>query len=184
MKLNTAPVYGRAVLRQAKPRRSRRRSNGEVEGPADAAGRAQVERSSLVQARAADQAPRAHTVPRRPRRQTDHASRTPRTIVRSHPHRSPLCACGTAPATEATLLPPELSAPKGRTRTPVAPSEDAYKTAESATVRAPQNKSKHPPSSSRRCISPKCLLTVKLRGRTTTPDERRGRTISSRARGA
>src|SRR5438067_4004162 len=33
MKLNAAPVYGRAVLRQAKPRRSRRRSNGEVEGP-------------------------------------------------------------------------------------------------------------------------------------------------------
>jgi len=27
-------------------------------------------------------------------------------------------------------------------------------------------------------------LTVKLRGRTTTPDERRGRTLSSRARGA
>src|SRR5881227_3662702 len=110
-----------------------RESNGEVEGPTDVAGRAQVERSSLVPARAADQAPRAHTVFRRPRRQTDHVSRTPRTIVRSHPHRSPLCACGTAPATEATLLPPELSAPKGRTRTPVAPSEDAYKTAESAT---------------------------------------------------
>src|SRR5437588_1808218 len=29
-----------------------------------------------------------------------------------------------------------------------------------------------------------CGLTVKLRGRTTTPDERRGRTISSSARGA
>src|SRR2546430_181848 len=28
-----------------------------------------------------------------------------------------------------------------------------------------------------------CLLTVKLRGRTTTPDERRGRTLSPRARG-
>src|SRR5258708_7809852 len=28
------------------------------------------------------------------------------------------------------------------------------------------------------------LLTVKLRGRTTTPDKRRGRTLSSRARGA
>ena len=41
--------------------------NGEVEGPADHAG----------------QAPRAHTVPKRPRRQTVHASRTPPTIVRS-----------------------------------------------------------------------------------------------------
>src|SRR5467141_1559239 len=30
----------------------------------------------------------------------------------------------------------------------------------------------------------KCGLTVKLRGRTTTPDKRRGRTLSSRARGA
>ncbi len=60
------------------------------------------------------------------------------------------CArAGTAPATEANI-PPELSAPNGRTRTPVAPSEDAYKTTQSATVRAPQNKSKHPPSSSRR----------------------------------
>src|SRR5438045_6735775 len=43
-------------------------SNGEVEGPDDHAG----------------QAPRAHTVPTRPRRQTDHASRTPPTIVRRH----------------------------------------------------------------------------------------------------
>src|SRR5204863_8677717 len=41
-------------------------SNGEVEGPDDYAG----------------QAPRAHTVPRRPRRQTDHASRPPPTVVR------------------------------------------------------------------------------------------------------
>src|SRR5205807_10428203 len=41
-------------------------SNGKVEGPHDHAG----------------QAPRAHTVPRRPRRQTAHASRTPPTIVR------------------------------------------------------------------------------------------------------
>src|SRR6266699_248601 len=41
-------------------------SNGEVEGPDDHAG----------------QTTRAHTVPRRPRRQTDHASRTPPTMVR------------------------------------------------------------------------------------------------------
>ena len=43
-----------------------RASNGEVEGPR----------------RSARQAPRAHTFFRRPRRQTDHASRPPRTIVR------------------------------------------------------------------------------------------------------
>ena len=41
-------------------------ANGEVEGPADHAGRA----------------PRAHTVFQRPRRQTHHASRPPPTIVR------------------------------------------------------------------------------------------------------
>jgi len=45
-------------------------SNGEVEGPDDHAG----------------QAPRAHTVFQRPRRQTDHASRPPPTIVRPHGH--------------------------------------------------------------------------------------------------
>src|SRR5690348_13010314 len=43
--------------------------NGEVEGPRDHAGRA----------------PRAHTVPRRPRRTTKGASRPPPTIVRSRP---------------------------------------------------------------------------------------------------
>src|SRR5712671_7762863 len=43
-------------------------SNGEVEGPHDHVG----------------QAPRAHTVPRRPRRQTAHASRPPPTIVSCH----------------------------------------------------------------------------------------------------
>jgi hypothetical protein len=57
-------------------------SNGEVEGPADASGRTQVERSSSVALEAAGRAPRAHTVFQRPRRQTDHASRTPRTCVR------------------------------------------------------------------------------------------------------
>src|SRR5437879_4404558 len=108
-------------------------SNGEVEGPGTHVG----------------QATRAHNVFPRPRRQTTGASRTPPTMVRSHPHRAPLCACGTAPATEANLR-PELSAPKGRTRTPVAPNEDACKTIESATVRTPQSQPKHPPSSSRR----------------------------------
>ena len=92
--------------------------NGEVEGPAEASGRTQVERSRPGAPDAAERAPRAHNVLQRPRRHSDHASRPPRTIVRSHPHRSPRCACGTAPATEATL-PPELSTPKGRTRTPV-----------------------------------------------------------------
>src|SRR6266853_6512887 len=43
-------------------------ANGEVEGPDDHAG----------------QAPRAHTVFQRPRRQTADASRPPPTIVRSH----------------------------------------------------------------------------------------------------
>src|SRR5437763_13329987 len=33
-------------------------------------------------------------------------------------------------------------------------------------------------------LAPCCLLTVKLRGRTTTPDRRRGRTLSPGARGA
>jgi hypothetical protein len=41
-------------------------SNGEVEGPR----------------RSANQAPRAHTQPSRPRRETTDVSRTPRTIVR------------------------------------------------------------------------------------------------------
>src|SRR5205807_6934700 len=96
--------------------------------------------------------PRAHTLFPRPRRHY-RASRPAPAMVRSHPHRSPLCACGTAPATEANL-PPGLSAPQGRTRTPVAPNEDACKTTESATVRIPQSQSKHPPSSSRR-LSPR-----------------------------
>jgi hypothetical protein len=54
------------------PRRSSRSdmpSNGEVEGPHDHAG----------------QATRAHNLLPRPRSQTDHASRTPPTIVRSRP---------------------------------------------------------------------------------------------------
>src|ERR1700732_5340169 len=46
--------------------------NGEVEGPDDHVG----------------QAPRAHTLPKRPRRQSDHASRTPPTIVRRRRHPS------------------------------------------------------------------------------------------------
>src|SRR5207302_715819 len=49
-------------------------------------------------------APRAHTVPQRPRRHY-HASRPPPTIVRSHPHRSPLCACGTAAGNRSQLTP-------------------------------------------------------------------------------
>src|ERR1700732_478498 len=49
---------------------ARVRSNGEVEGLRIGAG----------------QAPRAHTVPKRPRRQTDYASRPPPTIVRRHRH--------------------------------------------------------------------------------------------------
>src|SRR6266699_3490411 len=63
-------------------------SNGEVEGPHDAAGRAQVERSSPVSARAAEHAPRAHTFFRRPRRTTTGVSRPPPTIVRRQAYQS------------------------------------------------------------------------------------------------
>ena len=56
--------------------------NGEVEGPAEASGRAQVERSSLDASAAAGRATRAHTVFPRPRRLTTGASRPPPTIVR------------------------------------------------------------------------------------------------------
>ena len=84
--------------------------NGEVEGPDEASGRTQVERSSPGVPDAAERAPRAHNLLQRPRRQTDHASRTPRTIVRSHPHRSPLCACGPSLATSGGIV-SRLSAP-------------------------------------------------------------------------
>jgi hypothetical protein len=57
-------------------------SNGEVEGPAEASGRTQVERSSSGATYAAGSATRAHTVFQRPRSQSDHASRTPPTMVR------------------------------------------------------------------------------------------------------
>src|SRR6266699_2468262 len=60
------------------------RSNGEVEGPDDASGRTQVERSSPGAPDAAEQAPRAHNLLQRPRRQAAGASRHPRTIVRRH----------------------------------------------------------------------------------------------------
>jgi hypothetical protein len=56
------------LILPSKPRVLRMRSNGEVEGPQRSAG----------------QATRAHTVRRRPRRKTGHASRTPQTIVRRH----------------------------------------------------------------------------------------------------
>ena len=62
-------------------------SNGEVEGPAEASGRAQVERSSSLAPGAAGQAPRAHNILQRPRRQSRSVSRTPPTIVRGH-HRA------------------------------------------------------------------------------------------------
>src|SRR5690348_12127766 len=57
-------------------------SNGEVEGPGEASGRTRVELSSSGAPYAAGRATRAHTVSKRPRRQADHASRTPPTIVR------------------------------------------------------------------------------------------------------
>src|SRR5204862_6009366 len=66
-------IVGTAHLRQP---------NGEVEGPADASGRTQVERSSPDAPDAAERAPRAHNLLQRPRRQVADASRPPRTIVR------------------------------------------------------------------------------------------------------
>ena len=56
--------------------------NGEVDGPADASGRTQVERSSPGGTDAAALAPRAHNLLQRPRRPTSGASRPPPTIVR------------------------------------------------------------------------------------------------------
>jgi hypothetical protein len=57
-------------------------ANGEVEGAGEAPGRAPVERSSSGDSQAAEMAPRPHNLSRVPRRQSDHASRTPPTIVR------------------------------------------------------------------------------------------------------
>jgi hypothetical protein len=57
-------------------------SNGEVEGPHDHAGRAQLERSSSIVPHAAGQRRRGRTISQRPRRQLESASRTPPTIVR------------------------------------------------------------------------------------------------------
>ncbi len=59
-------------------------ANGEVERPAEASGRPQIERSSSVASDAAALAPRAHNILPRPRRLPDHVSRTPPTIVRCH----------------------------------------------------------------------------------------------------
>ena len=47
-------------------------------------GRTQLERSFSGGSDAAEMAPRAHNISQRPRRQSDHASRPPPTIVRSH----------------------------------------------------------------------------------------------------
>ena len=52
---------------------SKATSNGEVEGPP----------------RSAHQAPRAHNIPKRPRRVTTHRSRSPPTIVRGRERQSP-----------------------------------------------------------------------------------------------
>lgn len=65
---------GRSLFASAKLRTTcSMASNGEVEGRDDHTGRA----------------PRAHTLSRRPRRQTEHASRPPPTIVRQQSHRRP-----------------------------------------------------------------------------------------------
>jgi hypothetical protein len=62
-------------------------SNGEVEGPP---------RSARLE-------PRVHNFFQHPRRHY-RRSRTPPTIVRSHPHRLPLCACGTTAASEDDIV--------------------------------------------------------------------------------
>jgi hypothetical protein len=126
-------------------------SNGEVEGPHRSAGPRR----------------RGRTISQRPRRQTKSASRTPPTIVRSHPHRSLLCACVGTPASEGNIVPglsapiPQAERPRGQNPPPPpgnvlgarpdlkrnrislhahsdAPIEDACETGESATVRTPQ----------------------------------------------
>ena len=147
-------------------------ANGEVEGPDDASGRTQVERSSSGAPDAAERTPRAHNVLQRPRRQTDHVSRPPRTMVRSHPHRPPLCAGGPSAASEREKG-PALSAPReainkvdprlrdrcltdaararapasindtaGRARTSGASNEDARKTTESVIARKTRRQAK------------------------------------------
>src|SRR5258708_33516247 len=57
--------------------------NGEVEGPDDASGRSEVDRSSSGGPDAAGLEPRADNLPQRPRRHY-RASRPPPTIVRRH----------------------------------------------------------------------------------------------------
>src|SRR6266699_3393592 len=63
---------------------SSERSNGEVEGPDEASGRTQIERSAQGGSYAAGMAPRAHNFSQRQRRQAAGASRTPPTIVSRH----------------------------------------------------------------------------------------------------
>jgi len=89
--------------------------NGEVEGPRAAVSRAHVDRSPQVPARAAGRAPRAHTVPRRPRSLAARASRTVPTIVRGRPHRSYCARANPAAQTKAAKIccrtrPADLSA--------------------------------------------------------------------------
>src|SRR6266853_3918230 len=149
-------------------------SNGEVERPRRSAGLA----------------PRAHTFFQRPRRRTTCASRPVPTLVRGRPHPA-YCAravssAQTLPAgsTETSALTAAASA------TNAAEAEEITQDLAHGPRALPQSQTKG------LCLdsSPMSLslhrriwlrpLTVKLRGRTTTPDKRRGRTISSRAWGA
>jgi hypothetical protein len=134
------------------------RSNGEVEGPRDKA------RS----------APRAHTVFQRPRRVTTDRSRTPQTIVRGRPHRSYCARTAFSAQTEAHGL--NETAPLAATAAaagagPERRSEDLAQSARAL----------HQPQTEGLCLSSSVWwfslhgrvlvrpLTVKLRGRTTTP---------------
>ena len=149
-------------------------SNGEVERPRRSAGLA----------------PRAHNLFQRPRRPTTHVSRPVPTIVRGRPHTA-YCAravssAQTLPAgsTETSALTAAASA------TNAAEAEEITQDLAHGPRALPQSQAKGlclgslPLSLSlhrRIWLRP---LTVKLRGRTTTPDKRRGRTTSSRVRGA
>ena len=75
-------------------------SNGEVEGPP----------------RSANRAPRAHTVFPRPRRVTTDRSRTPPTIVRSHPHNYHCARAAPVPQARASESPAQARPPTRPTK--------------------------------------------------------------------
>src|SRR5437588_11072166 len=150
-------------------------SNGEVERPRRSAGFA----------------PRAHNLFQRPRRPTTCASRPVPTLVRGRPHqptvrarnlqRKPKLTDATIPDRPAEAQPRQSAATgaglaswphrlPARAQTEGLSDGSCPSRVESGS-RLPRGFLSRP-------------LTVKLRGRATAPDQRRGRTLSSRARGA